>query len=334
MVRFPEAECPGLFKKLLSINIQSTVVLIIGVVAAALAVIAGFAIGTIGVIIGISLGAIVLIITVLLSSMIRLAAYKTVDEEHGAKNAVSAFSVVRSRAAQVVLLWILQLIILIVLASPFIVLGIAIWTMWKPALATPIIELGFILSGLIVGFFLQFSIYELIIGGKGLLDSVKSSYSSVRGNIIESIIMYCIRVALESLIRVPFILVCYGAVFVGTLVSLAGAIALSALLPVLSVVAIGIGVVVGALLFFAFLLAYITTEDTIMIPLEYSYWKRLASKPPAAPPIIRPSRRWPSSQPRSAQLPKGNKYERRYISRFFLCLITSICTGRNGSPSA
>jgi hypothetical protein len=287
---FLKSNIKTIFKKLLSINIQSTVVLIIGMVLSAIALIAGLALGTIGAMAGTFLAIAIFFLSILLSSLVRLAAYKVIDEEHGAKNAVSAFSVAKSAGARVILMWILELIILFVLAVPFLALGLAIWTMATPAFAMPVIELGFILSAIVVGFFLQFSIYELVLGGYGPLDSIKRSYSSVRGNLIESIVMYFIRVALDSLVRVPFLLVLYGAIFFGVVVVAAGSIAAAALNPILSAVAVGIGVIVGALFFFAYLLAYITADDTIMLSLQYSYWKRLAAKAPAAPPIIPPEK--------------------------------------------
>jgi uncharacterized membrane protein len=62
-------------------------------------------------------------------------------------------------------------------------------------IATSIASVCFILPGLIVGFFAQFTLAFVIDRSQGAIDGIKSSFSTVQGNLVNALVAYLVQLA-------------------------------------------------------------------------------------------------------------------------------------------
>jgi len=122
------------------------------------------------------------------------------------------------------------------------------------------------LVSVVIGFFIMFGIYELIIARQGLFPSLLRSINLVKNNFIETVAFVIIKGIINSLLVIPLIILFLLYVFL--LIASASSIPNAALLIA----------AVGVLLLFVSLIFFSALSATIFIPLEYIYWKKIREK--------------------------------------------------------
>ncbi|MFH1520963.1 MAG: hypothetical protein ABID61_04925 [Candidatus Micrarchaeota archaeon] len=118
----------------------------------------------------------------------------------------------------------------------------------------------------IISFFLQFAIFEIIIGKNGTIESIKRSYQIVRNNFIETFIFSLLLGAITSAVGIALmiiIVIIIGILFViGFLLS-----------TVLSGIALALVVSILVIIGLVIIVAVSAVSYTISIPCRYQYWK-------------------------------------------------------------
>lgn len=123
--------------------------------------------------------------------------------------------------------------------------------------------------GAVLHLFLQFAIFEILIGKNSVITSFKKSYDIVRRNLVETFIFSLLMWGISTAIKIPLIII---AVIVGVIFVIIGVLLASVLNGIILAVAISILVIVGLV----FLIAMTAVIDTVMIPCQYKYWKRIS----------------------------------------------------------
>ncbi|NYZ76982.1 hypothetical protein H0O02_01560 [Candidatus Micrarchaeota archaeon] len=118
----------------------------------------------------------------------------------------------------------------------------------------------------VVGFFLTFAMYELVIARQGLFPSMSRSISLVKNNFIETLAFLSVLEIITTVIALPLAIVLIIGIFALAMV----AIASSGMLIWI--------VILGGLPLLALLIALGVLEQTIILPATYIYWKKLQSK--------------------------------------------------------
>jgi hypothetical protein len=263
----------GLFRKLFVVNLYAMGAVLLGIIAisctaaVALAVnlgLAGWALIAVAIFL-----AVILMIT---ARLIRLASYKVIDEEHGAKRRVDILGTAREKAVPAIIYFILRFAIYAVVLIPLGLLGtgIAIAT-GSAGIISPLLQLGIWLVSIVVGFFLQFALFELVLAGKGPLECMKSSYGLVKRNFWETVVFYIASAVVAWIVWLPFAIVLVAAIIAAVVILGLGGMALAILgsgpIFVMALIAL------LALLGIPFIIAYNAADETACMSLAYRYWR-------------------------------------------------------------
>jgi hypothetical protein len=133
---------------------------------------------------------------------------------------------------------------------------------------------------LIIAFFLQFSLYEMVIADKGVFECIINSVYLVKRNFIETIVFYIARAAIEWIVEVPFMLVLWGLFAVGLLVLGGSGILIGMAMAGASTAILVATLALGAVFFIGYMILYTTVSETVLLPLVYRYWTTLKSGKP------------------------------------------------------
>lgn len=122
--------------------------------------------------------------------------------------------------------------------------------------------------GAVLHLFLQFAIFEILIGKNSVITSFKKSYDIVRRNLVETFIFSLLMWGISTAIKIPLIII---TVIIVVVLVIIGVLLAGVLKGAMLVVAISILVIVGLVL----LIAMTAVIDTVVIPCQYKYWKRV-----------------------------------------------------------
>lgn len=131
------------------------------------------------------------------------------------------------------------------------------------------------LVGSAVYLFVQFAIFELIISGKGVLDSYGRSFGMVRRNFWETAAFSFALWLVEIMVSVPFVLIMVGIVFLA--IFAATGLLAGAALPLAAA-----ALAVMALAFVVVLIAYSALNNMVLMSVQYCYWKKIRGEKPEA----------------------------------------------------
>jgi len=225
--------------------------------------------------IGTVAGAIVLLLAVLAASCIFLASYRIVDDRATERKGVSILGVAKEMAVPYTLYALMVVLLFALALLPFAALGVLIGMATKFTFLTVMcIEFGLVLASIVMGFFLQFAIFEVVVARKEPLESIKASISLARKNFFESIIFYIVLTVVKSIVGLPFALVLVVLIF-GFMFLSTGSTILTLVAPALGA---GVSLVAIAIFFLILLLVfvvYFAALYTAMFSLQYKYWKRV-----------------------------------------------------------
>ena len=266
-----------LFKKLLKVNLYGYAAVLIGLIVAGALVAGGILWGGLAAVVLIVLAAIVFLVSILANSLISLASYKVVEEQQNNKREVNILGVALENALPFILYGVIIVSIYVLAIIPFLGAGILLggFSLTALQLLMTFFEFAFVLISVAIGFFLQFAIYEIVLAGKWPVEAIRESVSLVKNNFVETLVFFFVRAAINWIVQIPFTIVLYVVIFAGFISVLGGALAASALSPTILLVIFALAGIIGVIFLIAYLLVYSTTEDTVMIPLTYNYWKRL-----------------------------------------------------------
>lgn len=121
-------------------------------------------------------------------------------------------------------------------------------------------------AGIILAFILQFVMFELIVARMGVIDSIKKSVSIVKKNFVPTIVFDVVTWAISMAVAVVAI------VALLILLLILGLIAF-ALYGIAGDAALWIIIALGVLIFIIFILALSALELTVVLPMQYYYWK-------------------------------------------------------------
>jgi hypothetical protein len=271
---FIRADFRELFGKLFRVNLYVfgtallAIVLGCGLLAGAMVMNAG--------VLSLLLGLLALAILVVLAVVARLfglATYKVVDEEHGAKQAVDVVGVARQKAVPAILFGLILIAIYAVVLVAFGLIGVVVTIVGGLAVIVPFVQLGVMLTSVLVGFFLQFAPYELVLAHKGPIKCIRASIDLVKRNFWETIVFYILIAAVRWIVSIPFALVLVVAVFVAVALGILGGVTAAAIGGALALIVVGI--VLLAVFLMSYLLAYSTTDQTVLFSLTYRYWRTI-----------------------------------------------------------
>lgn len=273
---FIRANFVDLFKKLIRVNLYALAALVL----AALAIVAGAAAGyfTSWGVPGLALLAIsviVAIILVVIARLFTLASYKVVEEQHGAKQKVDIIGVAKQKAVPAIIYGIAMLAIYAVVLIPFGLVGLGVTILTGIMIVGPFVQLGMMIMSLLVGVFLQFALFELVLEGKGPLESMRASFGLAKRNFWETVIFYIVKSVVTWAVSIPFIIILVVLILVATFLGVGGSIALAAMSPGLTPVVIVIALILLALVFIPYALAYSSANETAVLSLTYRYWRTI-----------------------------------------------------------
>jgi len=120
-------------------------------------------------------------------------------------------------------------------------------------------------ASIIIAFILQFVMFELIVARMGIIDSIRKSFSIVKKNFIPTIVFDIVTWAISMAVAVVAI------VALLILLLILGLIAF-ALYGIAGDTALWI-IALGVLIFIIFILALSALELTVVLPMQYYYWK-------------------------------------------------------------
>ena len=120
-------------------------------------------------------------------------------------------------------------------------------------------------ANIIIAFILQFVMFELIVARMGIIDSIRKSFSIVKKNFIPTIVFDILTWAISMAVAVVAI------VALLILLLILGLIAF-ALYGIAGDTALWI-IALGVLIFIIFILALSALELTVVLPMQYYYWK-------------------------------------------------------------
>jgi len=269
----------GVFRGLLKVNIYSWAAMLVGFVLAGLFAWAGIGSGAAGVAFFILAG-VVLAISILVSRLFSLAAYKIVHEQHTTKRSVSIPGVAAEKAPTFIGYLVVVILIFGVAMVPFGVTAFLASGTTEAAFVIDFVEASAVLIIVIIAFFLQFSLYEMVIADKGVFECITNSFYLVKRNFIETVVFYLARAAIEWIVEVPFMLVLWGLFAVGLLVFSGSGLLIGMAMAGASIAILAITVVLGAVFFVGYMIIYTTVSETVLLSLVYRYWSTLKSGKP------------------------------------------------------
>ncbi len=292
---FIRANFVELFKKLLRVNLYAIAALVL----AALAIGAGVAVlyftswGMVGWAL-LAIGILLAIILVVIARLFTLALYKVVEEQHGAKQKVGIIGVAKEKAVPAIIYGLIVAAIYAVVLIPFGLVGLGVTIATGIMVIGPFVQLGLVLVSVLVGFFLQFTLFELVLEDKGPLESMRASFGLAKRNFWETVVLYIIRAVLGWFVSLPFIILLVIAGVTVVIIGIIGGVT-AAMVGGASILAVG-GLVLLVLLAVPFLLAYRTADETVVLPLTYRYWRtirgdiKLGKTPAAASGTVAPAK--------------------------------------------
>lgn len=269
----------GVFRGLLKVNIYSWAAMLVGLILAGLLVWAGVGSGSAGVAF-LVLAAVVLAISILVSGLFALAGYKIVHEQHTTKRSVSIPGVAAEKAPTFIGYLIVVILLFGVAMVPFGVTAFLASGTAEYAFVMNFVETSAVLIIIIMAFFLQFSLYEMVIADKGVFECIINSVYLVKRNFIETIVFYLARAAIEWIVEVPFMLLLWGLFAVGLLVLGGSGLLIGMAMAGASIAILAISVAFGIVFFIGYMILYTTVSETVLLPLVYRYWTTLKSGKP------------------------------------------------------
>lgn len=284
----------GLFKKLIRVNIYAMAAVLLAIVS----VVAGVAAllftgkGVLGWVL-LAIGILVAIIMVVIARLFRLASYKVVDEEHGAKQKVDIIGVAKQKAVPAIIYSVIVFASYAIVIIPFGLAGFGLTALTAINVVSPFIQFGAWLVSIVLGFFLQFAMFKLVLADKGAVESIKASLGLVKRNFWETVVFYIILAVLGGFVLLPFMILLVIATFAAMIIFLVGGV--TAAVVGGAQVLLLVGIALALLFIIPFSLVLNATNDTVLLPLSYRYWRTirgdisLEKRPamqqkPAAPP--------------------------------------------------
>ena len=146
-----------------------------------------------------------------------------------------------------------------VLVLAVILLPLVAQDAWVSVLLMLTLMAVMVIALVLLFFFIQFAMLEIVIGKKGVIDSLRLSTGKVRNNIIMVFLYDIILFVISIAIGIPFSLVIQFVV-----------------VPMMIASALNIGfLMVAILLYLALLFIMSVGLQVIVIPITYFFWKRL-----------------------------------------------------------
>lgn len=211
------------------------------------------------------------------SSVVESVTYNVAEDSFNKKETVM-LDKVKENAWPVIKYNILMFLISFVLMLPFVViyfvLALGSFSITgSTSIISTLLELLFrgavaVISA-ILHLFLQFTIFEVVIGKNGVINSFKKSYEMVRKNLIETFVFSLLVWGIGTVIKLPLIII---AIVIGIIFVIIGALLASVLQGIALALVISILVIVGLVL----IVAITAAVDTVVIPCQYQYWKRIS----------------------------------------------------------
>ena len=272
-----------LFKKLLVVNLYFYATVFAGlIIGGALAWLGVTAAGP-GSLPLFVLAGVIFVFSFFIAQLLWLASFKVVEEQYGSKRKVSVLGVASENALNFFVFCFVTLLAFCICLLPFLAVGIVLsgvavvaWGDLFHAIDR-IIDFGsaaIALVAIVFSFFLQFSLYEMVLERKGPLECIRESFSLVRKNFWETVIFYFVKTGVSYLVSLPFtialVIVAAIFIFIALSVSLGGLLfspGLSVLLFVFIILGL-VGYVIWEILSSA-------ADDTAIISLEYKYWRTI-----------------------------------------------------------
>lgn len=261
-----------LFKKLLIVNLYVYGVILVALLVSGLLLWFGMSAGAaLAAVLGII---IVLPVAALAAGLFYLAAYRIVDEEHGQKKPVGITAVAGEKILPFLAYAVASGFIFVVALVPFLILGFLLGGAsllfsgeGGVQLVSEFFQAVIALIGVAIAFFLQFALFEIVVAGRGGLQSVGASFSLVRKNFLETAVFFLIKSGIAGIVQLPFSILLFVLVL--------GGLMLLVPLSTLSTLFAYAGLVLGAVILILYLLIMSSVDDTVMLPLTYQYWKAI-----------------------------------------------------------
>ncbi|MBI2080003.1 hypothetical protein HYT84_04505 [Candidatus Micrarchaeota archaeon] len=269
-----------LFMELLKVNLYSLLIALVGLGLFVGVVYLSLGLNTSGNLISklslilpaLIIGFILMLPLLIFSEAISSVTYNLIDNSYNKKE-TSIFSQAVSNIFPILKYGILMFFLFAGIFVPFFVLIFGIETgngsslYSKTSLLSTLTQVFFNMVILVISFFLQFAIFELLILRKGVFESVKKSLSLVKNNFLESLVFAIIEGVISMIISIPLILIMLVLVFGGVIAG----IALLAATPVLLIPLI----VIGSIILLILVLLFTALEQAIIIPMHYIFWRKL-----------------------------------------------------------
>lgn len=212
-------------------------------------------------ILGMIVAAMVWLISALISSAIGSVAYNVVDASARRKQITSIREQFRKNIVPIIKLDLLKWGVIVILFLP-IATSLAFGSIGT-LIGLCILPILLLIAYIIFAFLIQFSMLELLLGGRGVLESIKSSASLVRANLLSVIVLDILLVVITIAASAGTKVIETLLQFIPSIFSLLGAWGMAA----------------GYAIFFVMLIALYTlvfaATQTIILPIMYYFWKGL-----------------------------------------------------------
>ncbi|VVC03852.1 Uncharacterised protein [Candidatus Bilamarchaeum dharawalense] len=234
---------------------------------------------------------IVIILAVIFSKVIASSSYNLVDSKYK-KEPFGMIGQIGANIVPYVFYFIVNLVITLIILGPFYAVYFFISTGSELAasdssgaglgmyMAGTLI--GLVLRGIItiiasiLGLFIQFAIFEVIVARKGVIESFKRSFDLVKANLLETVLFSFVLSLISSvIIFVVLVIVVIVAIIMAVVFGL-GAAMLSASLGAAYGVLVLIVLAIAGVIALMILAALTALQDIIEIPAQYSYWKQIS----------------------------------------------------------
>ncbi|MDD5340489.1 MAG: hypothetical protein PHV13_04540 [Candidatus ainarchaeum sp.] len=288
---FIRAGFVALFKKLFRVNLYAMAAMVLAVLAILAGAAAVYFVGGMPGWALLAISILAAIILVVVSRLFGLALYKVVDEEHGAKQKVDIIGVAKQKAVPAIIYGIIMLVIYAIVLIPFGLVGLGLTAVTAVNVLSPFLQLGAWLVSIPLGFFLQFTLFELVLADKGAVESIRGSFGLVKRNFWETVVFSIVRAATGWVVSVPFVFVLVVAIFGAVIIGVAGGIAGAMAGGAWPLLGTG-GIALMVLFLIPFSLVCNSTDEAVLLSMSYRYWKTIrgdiklekkAAKPAAAP---------------------------------------------------
>ncbi len=266
----------GVFRGLLKVNIYSWAAMLVGLILAGLFAWVGVGSGVATIAFFVIAG-VVLAISILVSRLFSLAAYKIVHEQHTTKRSVSILDVAARKARTFIGYLIVVILLFAIAMVPFGVTAFLASGTTEAAFVIDFVEASAVLIIIIMAFFLQFSLYEMVVADKGVFECIINSVYLVKRNFIETIVFYLVKAAIEWIVEVPFMLLLWGLFAVGLIVLGGSGILIGMAMAGAPIALLAAALAFGAVFFIGYMILYTTVSESILLPLVYRYWTTLKS---------------------------------------------------------